>query len=202
MNGVPLKSWDGLLAFKYRVIYADPPWKFETYCKTGGTRAAPYDTMTLADIKALRPADLAHEDCLLAMWVTDPFLEHAFEVLSDWGFTFKTVGFVWAKSGRNMPASIDSTNLAAHFPIGTGHYTRANPEMCLFATRGNPRIRDHSVRKLVIGARRDHSRKPDRVRSDLMKLARGPYVELFARQHTPGWDVWGNEADRFGGADE
>lgn len=202
MNGLVLKSWGGLIAFKYGVIYADPPWSFETYSAGGGNRAPGYDTMSLDAIKALRPADLAGPNCLLAMWVTDPFLGHAFDVLWDWGFEFKTIGFVWGKSGRNMPATINSDEISAHFPIGTGHYTRANPEICLFATRGNPKIRDHSVRKLIIEPRREHSRKPDRVRSDLMRLARGPYVELFARQRTLGWDVWGNEADKFGGPDE
>ncbi|MEX0971503.1 MAG: MT-A70 family methyltransferase [Paracoccaceae bacterium] len=202
MNGMVLKSWGGLIAFKYRVIYVDPPWKFETYSGNGGNRAVPYPTMTLDGIKALRPADLAHEDCLLAMWVTDPFLAHAMDVLWDWGFDYKTVGFTWVKPAKRLADTISSGDMAAHFPIGMGHYTRANPEMCLFATRGSPKILDHAVRQLIVAPKREHSRKPDRVRDDLMRLCRGPYVELFARQRTAGWDAWGNEADRFGGGDE
>jgi N6-adenosine-specific RNA methylase IME4 len=27
-----------------------------------------------------------------------------------------------------------------------------------------------------------------------------PKLELFARQRRPGWDVWGNETDKFSGA--
>jgi N6-adenosine-specific RNA methylase IME4 len=42
-------------AHHYKVIYADPPWTFATYSKKGKGRSAEahYDTMTLADIKAL-----------------------------------------------------------------------------------------------------------------------------------------------------
>lgn len=27
------------------------------------------------------------------------------------------------------------------------------------------------------------------------RVSPGPYLELFARRHRPGWDVWGNEID-------
>ena len=41
-----------------------------------------------------------------------------------------------------------------------------------------------------------HSRKPDEVRDKIVKLMGDvPRVELFARQQTPGWDVWGNEVN-------
>ena len=30
------------------------------------------------------------------------------------------------------------------------------------------------------------------------RLVAGPYLELFARQRRAGWDVWGNETDKFG----
>ena len=42
--------------------------------------------------------------------------------------------------------------------------------------------------------RREHSRKPDRIRADIVKLMGDvPRIELFARQKFDGWDVWGNE---------
>ena len=41
-----------------------------------------------------------------------------------------------------------------------------------------------------------HSKKPDEVRDKIVKLMGDqPRVELFARQQTPGWDVWGNEVE-------
>ena len=39
-----------------------------------------------------------------------------------------------------------------------------------------------------------HSKKPDITREKILALMGDlPRIELFARQHTPGWDVWGNE---------
>ena len=53
--------------------------------------------MSLADIKALPVAEWAADDCVLLLWTTDPLLEKAFEIIRAWGFTYKTVGFYWAK---------------------------------------------------------------------------------------------------------
>ena len=40
----------------------------------------------------------------------------------------------------------------------------------------------------------EHSKKPDVTRDKIVELAGDlSRVELFARQKTPGWDVWGNE---------
>ncbi len=180
----------------YRVIYADPPWTFATYSRKGKGRSpeAHYDCMTLADIKALPVADWAADDCVLLLWTTDPLLEKAFEVIRAWGFTYKTVGFYWAKlnksSGR-VPTDERS------FFTGLGFWTRANPEPCLLATRGHPKRRSADVRKLVISPRREHSRKPDEVYDRITALCEGPYLEMFARGSRPGWDVWGSETDLF-----
>ena len=51
--------------------------------------------------------------------------------------------------------------------------------------------------KQIIAPRREHSRKPDGIHERIERLVAGPYLELFARQKRPGWDVWGNEADKF-----
>lgn len=42
-------------AGQYRVIYADPPWRFDTYSQKGKGRSPErhYDCMSIADIKAL-----------------------------------------------------------------------------------------------------------------------------------------------------
>ena len=45
---------------------------------------------------------------------------------------------------------------------------------------------------------REHSRKPDEIRDRIVELCGDlPRIELFARQKTDGWDVWGNETDKF-----
>ena len=42
--------------------------------------------------------------------------------------------------------------------------------------------------------REEHSKKPDIVRDKIVQLCGNlPRVELFARNETDGWDVWGNE---------
>ena len=41
--------------------------------------------------------------------------------------------------------------------------------------------------------RRAHSAKPPTARQLIERTSPGPYLEMFARQAAPGWDVWGNE---------
>ena len=176
-------------AGQYHVIYADPPWSFATYSKKGKGRSpdAHYDVMDLAGIKALPVARWAADDAILLMWATDPLLDRAFEVVEAWGFTFKTVGFYWAKLNKNSPG----------FFTGMGFWTRANPEQCLLATRGKPKRKAADVPRLVVSPRREHSRKPDEMYERIERLAEGPYLEMFARGSRPGWDSWGSQAGLF-----
>lgn len=176
-------------AGKYGLIYADPPWHFTVRSPKGEARSASehYPTMTLADIKALPVADVAAKDCLLMMWVVDPMLPEALEVLKAWGFTFKTVGFYWAKTTKN-----------GHDHVGMGYWTRANPEQCWIATRGSPKRVDASVRRLIVDQVREHSRKPEIARARAERLLGDiPRLEMFCRTSPAGWDAWGNEVGKF-----
>lgn len=178
----------------YGVIYADPPWTFKTHSDKGKGRSAEahYDCLSLPAIKRVAlqlDRGVCAEDCVLLMWVTDPFLQKGFEVIEAWGFQYKTVGFYWAKTNGGMGQS------DAAFPMGTGYWTRANPEQCLLATRGHPKRLNADVRKLIVSPRREHSCKPDEAYERIERLCAGPYLELFARQRRPGWDAWGLEAD-------
>jgi site-specific DNA-methyltransferase (adenine-specific) len=66
--------------------------------------------------------------------------------------------------------------------------------MCLLATKGKPKRISKNVEQLVVEQRREHSRKPDCVRSRIVELMGDiPRIELFARQKVDGWDCWGNE---------
>ena len=81
-----------------------------------------------------------------------------------------------------------------NFFTGLGYWTRANPEMCLLATKGKPKRISKSVNQLIISKLQEHSKKPDEIRNRIVELCGDlPRIELFARQKTPGWDVWGNE---------
>ena len=57
---------------------------------------------------------------------------------------------------------------------------------------------NRDVAQVIMETRREHSRKPDRVRDDIVRLVGDrPRLEMFARTRTPGWDVWGNQTDQF-----
>jgi N6-adenosine-specific RNA methylase IME4 len=177
---------------KYGVILADPPWLFRNWSARGTGRNAisHYDCMDFAALASLPIAKLAADDCSLFLWATDPLLPCAFELIEAWGFEYKTVGFYWVK------LNTASRHGAAYF-TGLGYWTRANPEQCLLATRGNPRRRAKDVKRLVVDQRREHSRKPDCIRERIERLVAGPYLELFARETKPGWDCWGDQVTLF-----
>jgi N6-adenosine-specific RNA methylase IME4 len=169
----------------YDAILVDPPWHFRTRSDKGRDRCADkhYPTMSVDDIKALPVIACAAKDCALFLWATDPMLPAALDVIRRWGFEFKTVAFTWVK-----------TTKSGGFHIGCGYWSRANPEMCLLATRGRPKRLAKDVRQLIVAPRREHSRKPDEAYERIERLVRGPYLELFARGCRLGWDAWGNEA--------
>lgn len=181
--------FDDLPLFHYHVILADPPWPFENYSAKGESRNPNnhYDTMAIEQIAALPVGHLASKQCALFMWVTDPLLDAAMGVMRAWGFRYATVAFTWAKR----------TPRDTGWHMGTGYYTRANPEMCLLGMNGRMQVRARDVRQLVVEPVREHSRKPDRVRADIERLFPGPRVELFARSSAPGWDSWGAETAKF-----
>lgn len=180
-----LKSNNG----KYNIIYADPPWKYHLYKKIEGNKGLAenfYNTMNVEEIKNLPIQNIADDNCVLFLWATAPCLPEAFEVLNSWGFEYKTIAFVWVKQNRK--------NYDLFW--GMGHYTRANAEFCLLATKGNlPRI-SHNIHQIVTGRVEEHSKKPNEVRKRIVELFGDlPRIELFARQKYAGWDVWGNEVE-------
>lgn len=173
---------------KYNIIYADPPWSYRAWSSKEKGRSAEshYPTMSIEDIKALPVSQLAAKDCILFLWITFPLLQEAWSIMEAWGFTYKTVAFVWVKQCRK------SENLF----LGMGYWTRSNAEICLLATKGNPKRISKNVKQIIISHLEEHSKKPDAARDRIVDLAGDlPRIELFARQTTPGWDVWGNEVD-------
>ena len=173
----------------YSVIMADPPWSFTARSSKGLTKSpqAHYDCMDLPAIKALPVADVADRDCLLMMWATAPMLPQALEVMAAWGFTFKTMG-TWAKQSKT----------GAKWAFGTGFILRSASEPYLIGTRGRPKVVSRSERNLIVAPVREHSRKPDSARASLDRMIpTGRRLEMFARESSPGWDVWGNQINKF-----
>ena len=170
---------------KYNIIYADPPWKYWGG-RVKGAGINHYPVMELKDICNLPVSDLAAEDCLLFLWTTFPKIYEALEVITAWGFEYKTVAFVWVKQ----------TKSGGDWFMGCGYWTRSNAEICLLATKGKPVRFSKAVHQLIIAPVEQHSKKPDVTRDKIVELAGNlPRVELFARQKACGWDVWGNEVD-------
>ena len=166
----------------------DPPWQFKVYSDKGQGRSAErhYQTMTMEEIKNLPVCDLADKDCAMFMWTTLPVLKESFSVLERWGFEYKTVAFVWIKKNRKADSLF----------WGMGYWTRSNAEVCLLATRGNPKRLAANVHQVIISRIEEHSRKPEEARSRIEKLMGDvPKIELFARRKAVGWDVWGNEVE-------
>lgn len=177
---------------KYRAIYADPPWSFRNWSAkgTGRNAVSHYDCLDFQSLSALPVARIAADDCALFLWVTDPLLPKAIQLIEAWGFEYKTVAFYWVK--LNSAAKHD-----ADYFTGLGYWTRANPEQCLLATRGKPSRLAKDMRRLCLERRREHSRKPDVVRERIERLVAGPYIELFARETKSGWDCWGDQVGLF-----
>lgn len=168
----------------YNVIYADPPWE---YRNTGVNGAATkhYPTMPLDELRAL-PDTLGlniASNAVLFLWITNPLVAEAFDVIDAWGFTYKT-NMVWAKTDLVRP--------------GAGFYVRGRHELLFICTRGSftplaPNL-SPPIGSVIEAPVHEHSRKPDLVYDIIERLYPGcSYIELFARRSRPGWDAWGNE---------
>tara|TARA_Y100000385_G_C12840699_1_gene528670 strand:+ start:69 stop:623 length:555 start_codon:yes stop_codon:yes gene_type:complete len=177
---------------KYSIIYADPPWHYGSKSavnnSTGNTIVSlqeHYKTMTLTEIKSLPVQNITTADAACFMWVTDSHLDEALAVFKAWNFKYKTIAFNWIK-----------TTVKGNFCKNVAPWTMKSSEICLLGIKGQMTKykQKNNIESLVIAERTKHSKKPQEVR-DRIDLLFGnlPRIELFARNKTPGWDVWGNE---------
>ena len=175
---------------KYNIIYADPPWSYkdkrDKHPRMCGGAISHYNTMSIEQIKSLPIKELAADNCMLFLWVTFPNLQEGLDVIKAWGFKYKTLGFSWIKTNKNNGKPF----------FGIGYYTKSNCEVCLIGVKGKPIKVSNSVSSVIISPRQEHSKKPDQIRDKIVELCGDvPRIELFARQKTEGWDVWGNEVE-------
>lgn len=174
---------------RFEVLYLDPPWSYKVYSKKGEGRSAEnhYRTMSAEDIYSLDLDGIADKDCVLFLWVTFPCLLEGLEAIRRWGFVYKTLGFCWVKRCKKQTHKLF---------WGLGFWTRANPELCLIATKGRPKRVSKAVHCIVDTPVEQHSKKPDEVRRRIEQLMGDvPRAELFARQQYDGWVCLGNEID-------
>ena len=173
---------------KYKIIYADPPWKY--YAGGNKNQSQHYKSMTIEEIKNLPVEKLADDNCILFLWVTFPMLPDVFDVITAWGFKYSTCGFNWVKRNKSSNGWF----------FGLGNWTRSNSELCLIATKGSPIRQSASVHQIIDTPLEGHSKKPDCVRTKIVELVGDlPRIELFARNKTAGWDVWGNQYETSNG---
>ena len=177
---------------KYQIIYVDPPWSYKVWSEdkkvAQGTAKRHYETMKIEDICSLPIRDYIDKNCKLFLWVTPPCLKEGIRVIESWGFEYKTIAFTWVK-----------TNKKSFTPFfGIGHWTASNAELCLagLVKGGKLNRQSRSISQVVLSPRGKHSEKPIEVRSKIVELCGDiPRIELFARDKTEGWDVWGNEVE-------
>jgi len=174
---------------KYKVILADPPWKYDDNLGTDSAKMGGYDKyykgMELKYICALPISDIADKDCVLFLWVTMPKLRESFKVIEDWGFTYKTCAFSWIKLNPKSKTIFK----------GVGRWVQGNNELVLLCTKGKPKRVAKDVSQIIMAERGKHSQKPMEVYTRIERLMGNvSRVELFARNRREGWDVWGNEA--------
>jgi N6-adenosine-specific RNA methylase IME4 len=179
---------------KYNIIYADPPWdyggkmQFDKSSTTSdkidfskkifiSSANFKYPTVKTKQLKKIPMHEIAHDDCLLFMWVTSPHMAQGIELGESWGFDYKTIAFVWDKMVHNP-----------------GQYTLSYCELCLIFKKGRiPQPRGtRNEKQLIRAPRGEHSMKPIEVRSAIERMfPEHERIELFAREQPEKWDVWG-----------
>src|ERR1700675_3671291 len=181
----------------YNAIVIDPPWKYDSptalvgTIKVDGTPSLQvnvenqYDTLSIPELMSLNIP--ASDNCLLFMWVTNPFLcdgTGAF-LIKHWGFQPKTV-ITWAK--------VQADGITPS--MRTGNWFRSASEHVIMGVRGTV-TRPNNYRALPTwfsNQRLPHSVKPDQIH-EYAELAcpHGPWLEMFARRPRPNWDILGNQ---------
>lgn len=179
---------------KYNIIYADPPWDHsdgtgfsygnkDPRGRSGthgiSTHSIPYKHMSVDEIIGLPVKRLVDKNCVLYLWTTNRFIEQAYIVARGWGFKPSSL-LVWCKPPNQG--------------LFGGLYL-SNIEFCIYATKGTVNANTKFGSRWFNWPRRKHSEKPHEFRQMIESAHNGYKVELFARQKTEGWDVWGNEVE-------
>jgi N6-adenosine-specific RNA methylase IME4 len=187
----------GLPRGHFRVALVDPPWRFHAWSHRGEKKGAcqHYQTRALDEIRALPVPELMAGDAAMFLWVTQPMLPEALQVITSWQFAYRTVGFIWIK----MPTRWTPASRRVRPRLGLGYHTRSGAEQCWLAIRGRGYKRQcQGVEQVIHAPLREHSRKPDETATRIERLVGDiPKIELFARTRRAGWFSWGSELDRF-----
>lgn len=163
----------------YRIIYADPPWKYSDRkeYRPDGSAENHYPTMSIKELCEMTMPQI-EDNAVLFLWTTSPMLEDSFKVINAWGFKYKS-SFIWDKIKHNM-----------------GHYNSVRHELLLIATKGSCLPDEKKLYDSVQSVERSekHSEKPITFRRIIDNLyTHGLRIELFAREQYEGWECFGNQ---------
>ena len=171
---------------KYNIIYTDPAWEMGS--KSKNRELVPkYDVMQSKDIIDLPVENLADENCALLMWTINAKIPDAIKLIKKIGFRYVGIAFCWVKTSKTTGKP--NCRMA-------GNYTLQGIELCLLAIKGSMKTQDRTVRQVLMHPRLYHSKKPDVIREEIVRLFGDlPRIEMFARHNYSGWDAWGNEVE-------
>jgi N6-adenosine-specific RNA methylase IME4 len=168
----------------FDVVSVDPPWPYEgenknitSFDAIGRRVANPYPEMSIEQIKKIEMPLM--NDSVVLLWTTHKFLPDAFEILKEWNLEYKAT-LVWNKE-----------------KIGMGAWFRMQCEFCLVAIKGKPYWNNTTFRDILNEPRREHSRKPDSFFEMIEQITLGRRLEYFSREKRNGWEVFGNDINKF-----
>ena len=168
----------------YNVISIDPAWNYEgenknitSYDANGRRVANPYPEMSTQEIKDIKLPLM--NDSVFFLWTTHKFLPDAFDILKNWNLDYKAT-LVWNKE-----------------KIGMGAWFRMQCEFCLVGIKGKPYWDNTTYRDIINEPRRQHSRKPNAFFDMVDKITLGRKLEYFSREKREGWDVFGNDVNKY-----
>ena len=158
---------------KYRLIYADPPWKLgsEPVASTNPEAIGYYPRMTVDEIIEVPLHDICEKNAALFLWVPPQLLEEALDVLHAWGFEYRSI-FTWQKS-KGTP----------------GLYNKIDQEFLLVGEKGNCQPETDEIVSSIQCIEKKGASKPDEFRKIIEKLYSSTEnkVELYPRKKCEGW---------------
>lgn len=78
-----------------------------------------------------------------------------------------------------------------------GAWFRMQCEFCLVGIVGKPFWSNTRYPEIIEEPRREHSRKPDAFFDLVSEITAGRKLEYFSREAREGWEVFGNDTNKF-----
>ncbi len=187
----------------FQVILVDAPWLHYGSGTKDQAAAKHYDCVDTETLKKLPVGDIAAKRSVIFMWTTGTFMPDAIDLMREWGFFYRNVGFVWCKTSKKTGNVIGGQGARPSVVKQMTEYVLVGSTV----PKGRPLpLRDEGVHQVLEEPEIEetcyaprpenvHSRKPVEIRQRIEQLFLPDVrrVELFARQQVEGWTGWGNQ---------